>query len=58
MKLATSVIIHGEIQSWTKIFGQKINDRINEMREEIENKLDGILMEIKTIKSTSMATNL
>ena len=47
-----------EIQAWTKIFEQKNNDRVTKMRrEEMENKLDAILMEIKTSRSTSMTTN-
>ena len=49
--------ISNEIQAWTEIFEQKNNDRISKMREEMENKLDAILMEIKTSKSTSMTTN-
>ena len=49
--------ISNEIQAWTEIFEQKNNDRITKMREEMENKLDAILMEIKTSKSTSMTTN-
>ena len=40
-----------------EIFEQKNNDRITMMREEMENKLDAILMEIKTSKSTSMTSN-
>ena len=46
-----------EIQAWTIIFEKKNNDRITKTREEMENKLDAILMEIKTSKSTSMTTN-
>ena len=49
--------ISNEIQAWTEIFEQKNNDRITKMREEKENKLDAILMEIRTYKNTSMATN-
>ena len=49
--------VSNEIQAWTEIFEQKNNDRITKMREEMENKLDAILMEIKTNKSTSMTTN-
>ena len=49
--------VSNEIQAWTEIFEQKNNDRITKMREEMENKLDAILMEIKTSKSTSLTTN-
>ena len=49
--------VSNEIQAWTEIFEPKNNDRITKMREEMENKLDAILMEIKTNKSTSMTTN-
>ena len=49
--------VSNKIQAWTEIFEQKNNDRITKMREEMENKLDAILMEIKTSKSTSMTTN-
>ena len=46
-----------EIQAWTENFEQKNNDRITKMREEMENKLDAILKEIKSNKSTSTVTN-
>ena len=46
-----------EIQSWTENFEQKNNDRIAKMREEMENKLDAILKEIKSNKSVSTVTN-
>ena len=49
--------VSNEIQAWTEIFERKNNDRITKMREEMENKLDAILMEMKTNKSTSMTTN-
>ena len=48
--------ISNEFQSWTEIFEQKNNDRIAKMREEMENKLDAILMEMKTSKSTTLTT--
>ena len=56
-QLVESSQISNEIQVWTEIFEQKNNDGITKMREEGENKLDAILMEIKTNKSTSMVTN-
>ena len=46
-----------EIQVWTEIFEQKNNDKITKMREEMENKLDAILLEVKSSKNTSMTTN-
>ena len=49
--------ISNEIQAWTNNFEQKINDRIMKMREEMENKLEAILKEIKSNKSASLATN-
>ena len=49
--------ISNEIQVWTQIMEQKSNDRIEKMREEMDNKLEAILREIKTNKSSSTATN-
>ena len=49
--------ISTEIQAWTQIFEQKNNDRIEKMREEMDNKLETILREIKSNKSASIATN-
>ena len=49
--------ISNEIQAWTNNFEQKNNDRIMKMREEMENKLEAILKEIKFNKSASLATN-
>ena len=48
--------VSNEIQAWTEIFEHKNIDRITKMREEMEKKLDAILMEIKTNKITSMTT--
>ena len=45
--------ISNEIQAWTNNFEQKNNDRIMKMREEMENKLEAILKEIKSNKSAS-----
>ena len=56
-RLVETSQVSNEIQAWTEIFEQKNNDRITKMREEMENKLDAILMEIKTSKSPSMTTN-
>ena len=49
--------ISTEIQAWTQILEQKNNDRIEKMREEMDNKLETILREIKSNKSASIATN-
>ena len=46
-----------EIQVWTENYEQKNNDRIMKMREEMENKFDAILKEIRTNKTTSTITN-
>ena len=46
-----------EMQVWTQIVEQKNNDRIEKMREEMENKLEAILKEIKSNKSASRVTN-
>ena len=39
-----------EMQVWTQILEQKNNDRIEKMREEMENKLEAILREIRSNK--------
>ena len=49
--------LRNEIQAWTENFEQKNNDRIAKISEEMENKLDAILKEIKSNKSASTATN-
>ena len=49
--------ISNEIQVWTQLMEQKSNDRIEKMREEMDNKLEAILREIKTNKSSSTVTN-
>ena len=50
--------ISNEIQVWTQIMEQKSNDRIDKiLREEMDNKLEAILREIKIDKSSSTATN-
>ena len=49
--------INNEMQVWTQIMEQKNNDRIEKMREEMENKLEAILKEIKSNKSASTVTN-
>ena len=49
--------ISNEIQVWTQIMEQKNNDRIEKMREEMENELEMILKEIMSNKSASTVTN-
>ena len=49
--------VSNEIQVWTENFEQKNNDRRMKMREEMENKFDAILKEIRTNKTTSTITN-
>ena len=49
--------ISNEIQVWRENFEQKNNYRIMKMREEMENKFDAILKEIRTNKTTSIITN-
>ena len=46
-----------EMQAWTEIIDQRNNNRIEKMREEMENKLDAILKEIKSNRSHSTVTN-
>ena len=49
--------ISNQIQAWTQIMEQKNNDRIEKMREEMENKLEMILKEKKSNRSASTVTN-
>ena len=49
--------MNSEMQVWTQIMEQKNNDRIEKMREEMDNKLEAILREIKSNKSASTVTN-
>ena len=57
IQMAEPSQISTEIQAWTQIFEQRNNDRIEKMREEMENKLETILREIKSNKSASTVTN-
>ena len=50
-------VISNEIQVWTQVMEKRNNDRIEKMREEIDNKFDAILREIKTSKNASTITN-
>ena len=49
--------VSNEIHAWTENFEQKNNDRIMKMREEMENKFDAILKEIRSNKTISTITN-
>ena len=49
--------ISNGIQAWTESFVQKDNNRIMKMREEMENKFDAILKELRTSKTASTITN-
>ena len=48
--------ISNELQAWTEIFEQKNSDRIEKMRDEMDNKLETILSKIKINKSALTAT--
>ena len=50
-------VISNEIQVWTQEMEKRNNDRIEKVREEIDNKFDAILREIKTSKNASTITN-
>ena len=45
-QLTEPSLISNEIQIWTQMFEQKSKDRITKIREEMDNKLEPILMEI------------
>ena len=49
--------ISDEIQVWTQFVERKNTKRIEKMREEVDNKLEAILKEIKDNKSSSKTTN-
>ena len=49
-------VISNEIQVWTQETEKRNNDKIEKMREEIDNKFDAILREIKTSKNASTIT--
>ena len=50
-------VTSNEIQVWTQEMEKRNNDRIEKMREEIDNKFDAILREVKTSKNASTITN-
>ena len=49
--------ISDDIQVWTQIVERKNTERIEKMREDMENELEAILKEIKYNKSVSTVTN-
>ena len=56
-QLTEPSLISNEIQVWTQEMEKRNNDRIGKMREEIDNKFEAILKEIKTNKNASTITN-
>ena len=46
-----------EIQAWTQIMERKNDDKIERMREGMDNKQGASLKEVKFIKATSTVTN-
>ena len=56
-QLTESTQISNEIQAWTQIIEQKNSHRIENMREEMDKKLEVVLKEIKSTKSISTVTN-
>ena len=56
-QLKESSQISDEIQVWTQIVERKNTERIEKMREEMDNKLEAILKEIKYNKCASTVTN-
>ena len=49
--------LSNKIQVWTRIMEQKNDFKIERMREDMDNKLEAILKEVKSNKTTSTATN-
>ena len=56
-QLTEPSLVSNEIQVWTQIMKQKNNDKIEKMREEMDNKLKAILKEVKTNETASTMTN-
>ena len=56
-QLTEPSLISNEIQVWTQEMEKRNNDKIGKMREEIYNKFEAILKEIKTSKNASTITN-
>ena len=56
-QLTEPSLLSNEIQIWTQIMEQKNDDKIEKMREEMDNKLEAILKEVKSNKTASTMTN-
>ena len=50
-QLIQSTLISNKIQAWTQIMEQKTSDRIEKLREEMDNKLEVVLKKIKSNKT-------
>ena len=50
-------LLNSEIQVWTQTMEQKNHKKIEEMREEMNSKLEAILKEVKSNKTASTMTN-
>ena len=57
-QLTEPSLISNEIQVWTQEMEKRNNDRIGQMREENDSRIDAILKEIKTSKNASTITNI
>ena len=55
-QLTEHSLLNNEIQVWTQIMEQKNDDKIEKMREEMDNKLEAILKEVKSNKTASTMT--
>ena len=56
-QLTEPSLISNEVQIWTQFFEQKIMTGSRKKREEMDNKLETILMEIRTNRNVSTTTN-
>ena len=56
-QLTEPSLLNSEIQVWTQTKEQKNGNKIEEMREEMESKLEAILKEVYSNKSASTMTN-
>ena len=56
-QLTEPSLLNSEIQVWTQIMEQKNDHKIEKMREEMDSKLEAILKEVKSNKTTSTMTN-
>ena len=56
-QLTEPSLISNKTQVWTQMFERKSNNMITKIREEIDNKLETIIKEIRTNKNATTATN-